>query len=325
MGQPAPPFELVTSDGSRINESTNLGRFVVLDLMATWCGPCQLEIAHLQAVQAAYGERVVIVSIGVDPTSDSAADLDKFARDHGASWPHGVDYNGSIGRAYHLDIIPKLVILDPTGRVVLEREGEVLPAAIAGVVAPAGALPSGSSLVTTALSVGLAGLAGCLAILNPYRRYHRDRHGAAPTWIALGVFAVMGTAGWLLGGLVSTRATYGSLVGALVTLGSVVWWFRVRQNAPQPPAGGPALETYDRAYEAAPHFALALVLGLSTTGALAYATVILGFLLGFASGTMLRRKLPEKATITPGLVGLTLVGVGLLVFGSRILVAEGII
>ncbi len=135
VGKPVPSFSLVTSEGQRVNESTWLGRYVVLDLMATWCAPCRVEVGHLQAVQRTYGDRVAILSIDVDPT-ESSAELDQFAQEHNATWPHAFDFDGRVGRSIGLGI-PTLVIVDPTGKVAYQHEGEVTPEEIGRVVGPA--------------------------------------------------------------------------------------------------------------------------------------------------------------------------------------------
>lgn len=133
VGKPVPAFSLVTSEGERVNQTTWLGRYVVLDLMATWCAPCRVEVGHLQAVHQAYGDKVAILSIDVDLT-ESSAELDQFAREHNATWPHAFDFDGNVGRSISLGI-PTLVIVDPTGKVVFQKEGEVKPEEIERVVA----------------------------------------------------------------------------------------------------------------------------------------------------------------------------------------------
>jgi thiol-disulfide isomerase/thioredoxin len=134
VGKPVPAFTLVTSEGQHVNQSTWLGHHVVLDLMATWCAPCRVEVGHLQVVRQAYGEQVMILSIDVDPT-ESSAELDQFAKDHNATWPHAFDFDGAVGRSLGLGI-PTLLIVDPQGRVVFQHQGEVKPDEIAAVVGP---------------------------------------------------------------------------------------------------------------------------------------------------------------------------------------------
>ncbi|WP_412061260.1 TlpA family protein disulfide reductase [Rubrivirga sp. IMCC45206] len=65
------------------------GRTVVVDLWATWCGPCIAEIPHLQALVADYGDRIAFVSINVDAVT-GGQDVDgvrAFMVDHGVDYP----------------------------------------------------------------------------------------------------------------------------------------------------------------------------------------------------------------------------------------------
>ena len=322
VGKPVPAFEVVTDKGQRVNESTHLGRYVVLDLMATWCQPCKLEVAHLQEIQRLYGDRVVILSVGADPT-ETTVDLERFAREHGATWDYALDYDGKVGRAMGMRIIPKLVVVDPQGVVVLEREGEVLPAAISRAIDPAAAPPEGS-VAPLAGPVLLAGVLGLLAPFNPYRALHRDSPRMLPSLLALPAAALLVLLAWRFSPLVSTRATYGSLAVGLLSLAAVAWWARARRKAnaeTDAPAGPLALEAGDRLYEWAPHLALALVLGLTATGAAGFFAPTAAFLLAALAGALLRARVPAHARAGLGLAGLALAGLGLVAFGARILLA----
>lgn len=314
VGKPVPAFEFVASDGTYVNASTHLGTFVILDMMATWCGPCKLEVAHLREVQDALGDRVVIYSVSVEPR-DTMDGLEAFGVQHGARWPYALDRDLDMWRAMDGEIIPKLVVIDPQGVVVLERQGEVLPSAIVRVIdpslAPAPWLP---------FATALAGLAlGFLAALNPFRRVHRDGEGGGPTLGALGTLAALGMLAWSFSGLVSTRATLGGLFVGLLTLGSAAYWFRARRKTPDAAAAPPtAWQRYgDRSYELLPHFAAALVLALTTIGALAFFAPLLGFLVGATGGLLSRPRLTQQAQEGLGLAGLVLAGAGLVAFGAR--------
>lgn len=317
VGKPVPAFALVTSEGERVNQTTWQGRYLVLDLMATWCAPCKLEVDHLKEIHAAYGDRVAILSVGADPT-ESSAELDQFAKDHGATWPHALDFDGAVGRAMRINIIPKLLVVDPQGRVVLEREGEVLPAVIAAAIEGRPIPSAADAWIPLATAVAGVGL-GFLAAFNPYRRFHRQQAGARAAWAALALLTLLALLAWPLAGFLSGRATYGSLALGAVSLGAVAWWLRARSKPPAEHAPQVALEAGDRAYEAAPQFALALVLSLGSTTLWGFAAPFVGLLAGYAAATATRAQVPERARDALGLLGLGLAGAGLLAFGAQIL------
>lgn len=129
----APDFALVTTRGESVNLSAFRGRVLVVDLMATWCVPCRAQMEHLNAVRDAYDESAVaILSVGTDAGESNAA-LDAFAEQYHGDWPFARDTDG-VSRKLGLRILPKLVVIDPEGRVVFENQGETYPAAMARVV-----------------------------------------------------------------------------------------------------------------------------------------------------------------------------------------------
>lgn len=61
VGQPAPEAELTLLDGSKVKLSEMRGDVVVLNIWATWCGPCRQELPLLDryyAIQKTHGLRV---------------------------------------------------------------------------------------------------------------------------------------------------------------------------------------------------------------------------------------------------------------------------
>lgn len=319
VGEPMPAFQVVTTDGVPVNETTHLGQWLVLDLMATWCAPCEVQTRHLQQVQQDFGEeRVAILSISVDP-GERLEDLEAFAEKNGILWPHALDPGGEVGRTFRADRLPTVLVIDPEGIVVEEGQGELLPAAIARVIAP-GSAPAPSTLPVAGTLAAL--VVGAAAWLNPYQRFHRPR--SAPSDLAaLAAFAGIGLLAWMFLSEASARATLGSLFVGAFTLGAVAWWFRARKrDAPADPPRNVALQAGDRVYEAAPHFAVALVLALQQTSAIGYALPLGAFLVGALVSTRLVPRLDARTRTSLGLVGLALVGIGLLAFGARLVIAS---
>lgn len=317
VGKPVPAFDLVTLDGQRVNETTYLGKYLILDLMATWCAPCKLEVAHLLEVQRLHGEKVAILSVSVDP-DDSVEEMEAFGAEYGVNWPSALDPGATVAPKMGLTIIPKLLIVDPSGTVVFEAQGEVLPSAISRVIEPSTAPPLGEFPWVASL---IALLAGLVAWMNPYRAFHRE----SPRGEIAGMlgFVLAGLLAWRFATFASTRATLSSLLVGAVTLMAVGWWARARAKVPStPPAPSLLLAGLDRMYEGAPHFMLATVLALQETSAVGFFAPLTAFVIGLAGSTAIGRGLPRAQRNAAGLAGLALVGAGLVVFGMRIIAAS---
>lgn len=59
-GQKAPDFTVTTLDGVTLQLSALKGKRVVVDLWATWCGPCRMEIPHFERISKESADVVVI-------------------------------------------------------------------------------------------------------------------------------------------------------------------------------------------------------------------------------------------------------------------------
>ncbi len=54
-GEPAAPFEGTTPDGAKVSLKDFKGKVVLVDVWATWCGPCRAQIPHLRKLEEEMG------------------------------------------------------------------------------------------------------------------------------------------------------------------------------------------------------------------------------------------------------------------------------
>lgn len=95
------------------------GKFVYIDLWATWCGPCKKEIPFLKDLEKEFhGQNISFVSISVDRVKDH----DKWKKMVADLQLTGVQLfaNGdsSFEKAYEVSGIPRFILLDPQGNIV---------------------------------------------------------------------------------------------------------------------------------------------------------------------------------------------------------------
>ena len=98
------------------------GRPVVINLWATWCGPCRVEIPHLVELQQRYRDDLVIVGIDVLDEFDR---VPKFAESMKVNYPM---LNGNnrkeVEEAYGpMWGLPTTVIVDRNGKVSKKHSG----------------------------------------------------------------------------------------------------------------------------------------------------------------------------------------------------------
>ena len=122
IGQIAPDFDIMDTEGHNFNLWSQRGSPAVLDFMATWCGPCEEEIEHLKAVRSHYdNNEVQIISIGVDDTENSTQ-LEDFKLDHSCDWTFAAG-GGVVGGAYDIINIPTICIIDRQGIIAYKSVG----------------------------------------------------------------------------------------------------------------------------------------------------------------------------------------------------------
>ncbi|HEU5139091.1 MAG TPA: TlpA disulfide reductase family protein [Bacillales bacterium] len=122
----APDFTLESLTGRKLSLSGFRGRYVLLNMWASWCGPCKQEAPHLVQIDQAFQDTQLMV-IGVNMTSQelNLSDVRAFVEKHNFSFPILLDKDGSVMDLYHVIGIPTTYLLDPKGRVIQKFRGVI--------------------------------------------------------------------------------------------------------------------------------------------------------------------------------------------------------
>ncbi len=100
------------------------GRPTLVNLWATWCGPCREEMPLLQTAHARHGDHVRF--LGVDVQDDPAA-ARWFLAELSIGYPHAVDADGELLRELGARGLPVTLAVDGEGRVVEQATGQLTP------------------------------------------------------------------------------------------------------------------------------------------------------------------------------------------------------
>jgi thiol-disulfide isomerase/thioredoxin len=122
--KPVPPVAFIDANGGTHSLREFRGRYVLLNLWATWCAPCVRELPALAHLQAAVGPKrlsVVPVSIGRDSAAETAA----FLKQHKAELPVYIDTKSAFLHAFGAFGLPLTVLIDPNGREIARASGAV--------------------------------------------------------------------------------------------------------------------------------------------------------------------------------------------------------
>ncbi len=111
-GMPAKDFTYESIDGKKVSLSSFKGKWVYVDIWATWCNPCVGEIPKLKEIEEKFkGDNIVFISISVDRTQAPWKKMVVENEMKGVQLWAGQD--DIIKNFYRVNGIPRFMIIDP--------------------------------------------------------------------------------------------------------------------------------------------------------------------------------------------------------------------
>lgn len=117
VGRPSPMFKGVDVNGKEMTLRNFRGKYVYIDMWATWCGPCQKELPFLKKLEEKYkGRNIAFVGLSIDQDKAKWADRVKNGALSGTQLYIGK--GTKFQSDYRISGIPRFILLDPNGRIV---------------------------------------------------------------------------------------------------------------------------------------------------------------------------------------------------------------
>lgn len=113
-GQVAPQFSVTLNDGSSYKLSDSQGKVTLINIWATWCGPCCAEMPDFQRLYEEFGDDLQIVAVNY---GESKQEVDDFVSRSGYTFPFAYDEDLVVSKLYPSIGIPYTVIIDKDGNV----------------------------------------------------------------------------------------------------------------------------------------------------------------------------------------------------------------
>jgi thiol-disulfide isomerase/thioredoxin len=115
-------FTLSAVDGAKLQMATLKGKVVILDIWATWCGPCRAQHPLYQQVMKRFAEKADVVFLSIDTDEDRAA-VKPFLEQ--VKWPETVYFEDGLARALKINSIPATIVIGRDGAVFSRMNGYV--------------------------------------------------------------------------------------------------------------------------------------------------------------------------------------------------------
>jgi cytochrome c-type biogenesis protein len=129
IGGPAPAYAARTLDGAELALADLRGEVVLLNLWATWCGPCVREMPGLEALHQAYAARGLrIVGASIDRGS-AEGEVRRYVEDHNVTFTILLDPDDAIYSKFRAIGVPETFLIDQEGTIRHRWFGEFNPQA----------------------------------------------------------------------------------------------------------------------------------------------------------------------------------------------------
>lgn len=120
-GKAMPQFSFLDPTGKRLSSADLQGKPVLINLWATWCGPCVLEMPMLDSLATKEANRLTVVTIAEDMQHEKVAAF--FATRKFAKLQPWLDPDMQLSDTYATGMLPTTILYDRTGHEVWRMVG----------------------------------------------------------------------------------------------------------------------------------------------------------------------------------------------------------
>ena len=123
-------FTVTDGNGKSVKLSDYVGKPIVLNFWASWCGPCKSEMPEFQEVYEEMGDEVQFLMVNATVSGDTVAGAKSFIQQYGYTFPVLFDTTGEALQVYGVDAFPTTWFLDKEGNPVVYAVGAISKASL---------------------------------------------------------------------------------------------------------------------------------------------------------------------------------------------------
>lgn len=107
-----------TGKSVKLSDYMQEGKYLLVDVWASWCGPCRAAMPHLAEIAKSHAGTITVLSVGgLNETPEANA---KAREELGMTWSTFFDSKSSLADAYGVKSIPTLILISPEGNIILK-------------------------------------------------------------------------------------------------------------------------------------------------------------------------------------------------------------
>ena len=122
VGTRLPEYSAMNLDGSKFELASRKEKVVLLNIWATWCGPCRIEIPELQRIHNQYASKGFEV-VGVSVDDGDVQVVREFVAEQKMTYPIVLDPQGNLANTLQASMLPTSIMLDRDGKIVWKHIG----------------------------------------------------------------------------------------------------------------------------------------------------------------------------------------------------------
>ena len=124
LGQPFPDFTTVDTEGNpfTLSEALKDHEAVLINIWASWCGPCEQEFPFLNEVYEKYSDSAAFIALSCE-SADTLEMIGEYRSSHGITFPMGSDSDTALSEYVYAAAIPTTVIVDRFGNAAFMHSG----------------------------------------------------------------------------------------------------------------------------------------------------------------------------------------------------------
>ncbi len=123
VGDTMPAFTIVSDDGTQLSSATLKGKVVLINFFATWCPPCQKELASMQKELWPKFKDNKDFQLMVIGREHNDAEIAKYNEKKGFTFPLYPDKNRAIYASFANSLIPRSYLIGKDGKIIYASEG----------------------------------------------------------------------------------------------------------------------------------------------------------------------------------------------------------